>query len=154
MENKVGISARLTKAMNIRGMKQSDLVEQTGIGKSSLSQYIAGKYEPKADKIYLLAKALNVSEAWLMGYDVPMERDGLQPKKDIKKSEEIFSLTDHEKLLIQAYRNQVTMQAAVDRILNVPSDANHDALINDMANTINTVSEVSIRNQSNRLLKK
>lgn len=154
MEKKDSISFRLVRAMKERGMKQADLVEQTGIGKSSLSQYIAGKYEPKADKIYLLAKALNVSEAWLMGYDVPMERDEMQPEVENKKSEEKIFLTEHEMMLIQAYRNQPTMQAAVDRILNVPSDANHDALINDMANTIDKVAEVSIKNQSSRLLKK
>lgn len=154
MEKKDSISFRLVKAMKERGMKQADLVEQTGIGKSSLSQYIAGKYEPKADKIYLLAKVLNVSEAWLMGYDVPMERDEIQPETENKKSEETISLTEHEMLLIQAYRNQPTMQAAVDRILNVPANANHDALITDMANTIDKVAEVSARNQIRRNLKK
>ena len=30
---------------------------------------------PKQDGIYLLAKALDVDEAWLMGLDVPMDRD-------------------------------------------------------------------------------
>ncbi len=39
-----------------------------------MSQYIKGTFEPKQDRVELLAKALQVSEAWLMGYDVPMER--------------------------------------------------------------------------------
>lgn len=55
-------------------MKQSDLVRLTEIPKSAISQYISGAFEPKQDRIYLMAKALNVSEAWLMGLDVPMER--------------------------------------------------------------------------------
>ena len=29
----------------------------------------------KQDKLTILADALNVNEVWLMGYDVPMERD-------------------------------------------------------------------------------
>lgn len=54
-------------------MKQADLVALTGIGKSSISTYISGEYEPKQKNLYRLAKALEVNEAWLMGYDVDME---------------------------------------------------------------------------------
>lgn len=45
------------------------------IGRNDLSQYVSGKVEPKQDKLTILSMALNVSEAWLMGYDVPMARD-------------------------------------------------------------------------------
>lgn len=66
---------RLNTAMRIRNIKATELSEKTGIAKSSLSEYINGKYEAKQDGVYLLANALNVSEAWLMGLDVPMERN-------------------------------------------------------------------------------
>jgi repressor LexA len=66
---------RLEKAMNLKNMKQVDLVEKTNIDKSLISNYLKGKYKAKQDNLYLLAKILNVSEAWLMGYDVPMERN-------------------------------------------------------------------------------
>lgn len=69
------IARRLQMALDIRNMKQSDLVETTGIGKSSISTYLSGKYEPKQRNIYKMAKALNINEAWLTGEDVPMERD-------------------------------------------------------------------------------
>lgn len=65
---------RFKKALEVRSMKQSDIVEKTGIGKSAISQYFSGKYEPKQKALYLLAQALDVDEAWLMGYDVPMEK--------------------------------------------------------------------------------
>lgn len=39
-----------------------------------MSQYVSGRTEPGQDKLTILGLALNVSEAWLMGYDVPMER--------------------------------------------------------------------------------
>lgn len=68
------IAQRIKEGLAIRGMKQADLVYKTGIGKSSISTYISGDYEPKQRNIYKIAQALNVSEAWLMGYDVPMER--------------------------------------------------------------------------------
>lgn len=63
---------RIEKALMIKGMKQADLCMLTGIPKSSLSLYLKGAYEPKQDKLYKMADALNVSELWLMGYDVPM----------------------------------------------------------------------------------
>lgn len=69
------IANRLKQALTARDMKQSDIVTLTGIGKSSISTYLSGEYEPKQKNLYRLAKALNVNEAWLMGYDVPMERD-------------------------------------------------------------------------------
>ncbi|SDO75476.1 helix-turn-helix domain-containing protein [Clostridium gasigenes] len=68
------IADRIKEALGIRGMKQSDLVEKTGIGKSSISTYLSGAYEPKQRNIYKIAKALNVNEPWLMGLDVQMEK--------------------------------------------------------------------------------
>lgn len=68
------ISNRLKKALEIRNMTQADLVKKTGIGKSSISTYLSGDYEPKQKNTYKLAKALNVNEVWLMGYDVDIER--------------------------------------------------------------------------------
>lgn len=66
---------RLNKAFANSGLKQADIVERTGIGKSALSSYFSGKYKPKQENTYKLAQILNVSEAWLMGLDVPMERN-------------------------------------------------------------------------------
>ena len=62
--------------MSDQGMTAVELSTKTKIPKSSISQYLSGYAKPKQDRIYLLASALNVSEAWLMGYDVPIERDG------------------------------------------------------------------------------
>jgi len=71
------IAERLREAMDLRGYKQADLVEKTGINKGALSCYISGKYKPKQNNIYLLAKALDVSEAWLMGVDAPLDRTSI-----------------------------------------------------------------------------
>ena len=68
------IAERLKSALEARNMNQSDLSRSTGIGKSSISTYLTGEYEPKQKNIYKMALALNVNEAWLMGADVPMER--------------------------------------------------------------------------------
>lgn len=69
------ISNRIQYAMDKLDLKQTDLVSRTGISKGALSSYISGRYVPKQNNIYLIAKALNVSEAWLMGADVPMSRN-------------------------------------------------------------------------------
>lgn len=65
---------RLKEGMELRKMKQADLVQLTGISKGALSSYLSGRYAPKQDNVFKLAAALNVSEAWLMGADVPMKR--------------------------------------------------------------------------------
>ena len=66
---------RLNKAISLRNIKPIELSEKTGIDKSKISSYMSGRYKAKQDGVYLLAHALNVSEVWLMGYDVPMERN-------------------------------------------------------------------------------
>lgn len=67
-------SNRLTKAIAIRNIKPVELAAKTGIDKSKISSYMSGRYKAKQDGVYLLANALCVSEAWLMGYDVPMDK--------------------------------------------------------------------------------
>lgn len=70
---KESCSARIRKALAIRGMKQSELCEKTKIPKSALSEYLKGLYEPKQDRLVIMADALGVDPVWLMGFDVPME---------------------------------------------------------------------------------
>lgn len=83
-KQKVEMKTRIREAMDMRGMKAVDLCEQTGIPKSAISYYLAGKSEPKSERIYLISKALNVAEPWLMGYDVSMERLPEQKISDAK----------------------------------------------------------------------
>lgn len=73
---------RLREAMSARNMKAVELSEKTGIHKASISYYLSGTNVPKQDRIYLLAKALDVNEAWLLGYDVPAARTDEQKKND------------------------------------------------------------------------
>ena len=68
-------SNRLKNAMEIRNMKQSELVEKTSLDKTLISKYLSGITKAGQKKITLLANALNVNEIWLMGYDVPMNAE-------------------------------------------------------------------------------
>lgn len=96
-------SSRLKQLMNARNLRQVDILEKAApyctkygvkLSKSDLSQYVTGKVIPGQDKLSVLGLALNVSEAWLMGYDVPMEREqprssevppGFEPLPKMKK---------------------------------------------------------------------
>lgn len=89
-------SERLYKALSIRGMKQAELCTRTKIPKSSLSLYLSGAYEPKQDRLYEIANVLDVDPVWLMGYDVPMERDK-------KVSPDKVELTEGEKVWLELY---------------------------------------------------
>lgn len=73
---------RLAEAMEIRGIRAVDLIDLTGIPKVTISYYMNGKTEPRANNLYLIAQALDVSEAWLLGYDVAMHRTPEQKKND------------------------------------------------------------------------
>jgi len=77
-------SDRLRELMAEKNWKQVDIInnskqfqEKLGVklGKSALSQYVNGVQAPDQKKLALLALTFDVSEAWLMGYDVPRERD-------------------------------------------------------------------------------
>ena len=68
------INDRIKQALELRNMKQVELVAKTGIDKSQISSYMSGKYKPKQENLSLIAMALEVDEYWLMGQDVPMER--------------------------------------------------------------------------------
>lgn len=68
-------SNRLQKALNYSNMRQVDLVEKTGLDKTLINKYLAGVMKAKQDKLTILADALNINEVWLMGYDVPMDRN-------------------------------------------------------------------------------
>ena len=88
---------RLRKALSIRNMKQSELCRRTKIATSAMSEYLSGLYEPKQDKIYLMSEALNVDPVWLMGFDVPME-------KEQKKFSPHDSITEGEQVMLDLFR--------------------------------------------------
>lgn len=94
-------SDRLNQLMAERNWKQVDIInnskkfqEKLGVqlGKSALSQYVNGVQAPDQKKLSLLALTFDVSEAWLMGYDVPRERESIVEKEyttsDLRKMAE------------------------------------------------------------------
>ncbi len=83
---KYNISYRLKQIMSDRNLKQVDILNlcdpfckkyNIRLAKNDLSQYVSGRCDPGQDKLTVLGWALNVNEVWLMGYDVPQERNAL-----------------------------------------------------------------------------
>ena len=67
------IAERIKFAMKAKNKKQVDIVKDTGISKGAFSSYLSGQYNPKADKMELIADSLDVDLRWLYGQNVPME---------------------------------------------------------------------------------
>lgn len=89
---KENTAIRLKKIMSDQNLRQVDILNKTvpycekygvKMNKSDISQYCSGKTEPNQDKLFVLGMALNVNEAWLMGFDVPMERDSYEDQNII-----------------------------------------------------------------------
>lgn len=79
-------SERLKQIMEENHLRQIDILNKcqpfckkygVKLGRNDLSQYVHGKVIPGQEKLSVLGLALNVSEAWLMGYDVPKYRDSI-----------------------------------------------------------------------------
>lgn len=97
------VSQRLKQIMYERNLKQVDILrmtepykKETGIklGKSTLSQYVNGVQSPDQDRYYLLSKTLNVSEPWLMGYDVSKERVPDEERNNLNGLNEVYNQLD------------------------------------------------------------
>lgn len=129
---KFNTSDRLKQILSERNLKQVDILrlaepycKKYGVklNKNDLSQYISGKVEPGQNKLYILGLALNVSEVWLMGYEVPMNKSSVDtngsPTESIIPT---LSLTAHETNVITAYREKPEMQPAVDKLLGVEQE--------------------------------
>ena len=109
-EKVVNLKDRLREALTARGMKAIELSEKTGIPKGAISYYLAGKSQPKSDRLFQISKALSVSEAWLLGYDVPMERSASQ-----KKNDDLVQI-------IAKLRTDNKFFAIVSNLMNVPGE--------------------------------
>lgn len=116
------ISERLQIAMDKRKIKQIDLARVADVNQGALSRYLKGSYEPKSATIYKLALALDVSDMWLEGYDVPMERSRKQKEIDFKNNlyKKIAQDMDLLKTIAQYYNlpeeKQKTIRDLVDQM--------------------------------------
>jgi transcriptional regulator with XRE-family HTH domain len=110
---------RFIEAMQIRGMRQVDVAEKSGLDKAQISQYKTGKYEPMQDALYKLAKALDVNVAWLMGHDVPMEVNRTELEQKIRVCdliEKCYGSNAYELIELFIRLNDTGKQVAIDTL--------------------------------------
>ena len=91
------LKTRLQAAMDMNNKKSVDLVNDLGIPKSAMSQYLSGKSKDMdSRRLYKICSYLNVSEGWMMGYDVPIERQEMTKatSAEIKNSNTLADITD------------------------------------------------------------
>ena len=93
-------SIRLKKALDMRNMRQSELCEKTKIPKSAISHYLRGSFVPKQDRAYIIAQALDVNPAWLMGFDAPMEIQNIQKSSPSEPQQ----LTEGDSEILEVFR--------------------------------------------------
>ena len=67
-------AARLSDALFVRRMSAAALSRATGLSDGTVSRYLSGMIEPRVTTVRLIAQALNVSDSWLLGFDVEMDR--------------------------------------------------------------------------------
>ena len=119
---KVEIKDRIKEALEKREITQTELADKAKIDKGQLSSYISGKYKPRQNNIDALSSALNVNEAWLMGFDVPMERNNVKASSEITVYK-VHCETENESKLILSYRelnnaNQSRVRAYTENLLS------------------------------------
>lgn len=126
---KLSTQERLQQIMKERHLKQVDILNMSKpfqkalnikLGKSALSQYVNGIQSPDQDRIFLLSKTLNVSEPWLMGYDVARERN--TPDPDANHRGQLMDIydqlhTDRQDKVYDFANNQLQEQK---KIINFP----------------------------------
>ena len=151
----MSLKERLKFAMDNKLVRQVDIVENTGIPKAAISNYLAGRYEPTGERLAVIAEYLGVSPAWLKGYtNDPINYDDPDliaeiPQAiiehfdgNIKKAYAAWKaadtdnetstkaadvkLSEKEVTVALAYRAHPNEQTAVDRILEINGEAQND----------------------------
>ena len=106
---------RIRKTREDQGITQVELAERIGESKQTLYKYEAGIItNVPAEKIELIAHILDVSPAWLMGW-----QDNKYAITNVKSDS--IQLTDEEMLLVNGYRAASAERKAI--ILDLASKA-------------------------------
>jgi len=146
-------SERLKEYMNMTGLRQVDILEkckpfcdehEIRIGRNDLSQYVSGKVTPRQDKLSIIGMALDISEAWLMGYNVPMEREHIYTSK--------YAIVSSFGERIKEYRidNNLTLEQ-MEQLTNIPAQTINRYELGQRVPKIDTAIDIAQKLQLNPL---
>ncbi len=102
------IADRIKNQAKKHGFSVRQMLIDLGLGQNSMSNFKTSM--PKADTIARIADYLNCSVDYLLG------RTDIVSYKPAPASGE---LTEHERLVLEAYRSNTAMQSAVDKLLGI-----------------------------------
>ena len=115
MEQSIVIQ-NIIKLLKEQGKTQKSLTDYLGITQNAFTDWKSGRIKSYTKHLPKIADYLGVSVDYLLGNEnAPQKATILIPKSN-------EALTDHEQLVITAYRNQPAMQPAVDKLLGVEQD--------------------------------
>jgi transcriptional regulator with XRE-family HTH domain len=86
--------SRLAKALKYKNVSGSELAKHIGVDRSTISYWKNGRTTARQDKVFAVAKFLDLSPAWLMGADVPMLtfNEAIKSNKhSIEQAENVFN---------------------------------------------------------------
>lgn len=94
---------RIINLINNKGIEQKTFVQAIGVKTNAVSDWKSGRTKSYTKYLDKIANYLGVSVNYLVGNEVYQNE----------------TLSKHEQELIEAYRNQLEMQQAVDRLLGI-----------------------------------
>lgn len=105
--NNINLGLMIRKLRNAAGESQKELAEKMNKSESAVRMWELGKSEPDIETLKLLAIHFNVSADYMLSLD---EGKGSNAALE-------GDITAQEMALIHAYRNQVAMRSAVNKLL-------------------------------------
>lgn len=102
----------LERLMKEKGVKASEVAKDTGIPSSVFTDWKKGRYTPKADKLYVLAKYFGVPmETFFEPIEISSESEKTYSKKELGQSDLIVKLLGDKDLYL-----------LIERIINSTDD--------------------------------
>lgn len=124
-------SERLRQCLeNNSSLSATMLAEQIGLSKQAISMYLSGQRKPKRPTVKVIADALNVNEAWLVGYDVPMEKNAettSQPTHLLQQIKETFGKNSANALSLYIKLDEVDQLRITERMETLLEDEKYSS---------------------------
>lgn len=86
---------------DMEGMKDADVAKQTGISRSTFSEWKSGRSEPKIDKLYKIA---NIIHCNVNSFYIDFTPEAAKKKMKEEEEKHTFPMSDKEVNLINAWR--------------------------------------------------
>lgn len=110
---------RLREALNDCNMTAQDLVNSTGINKSSISQYVNGSHTIGNVKAYQIGKVLKVNPLWLMGFEDVDKQERLTSFYPDMSEEEINYSKEYTLDAIKLYNKYIAADKKTRKMIDM-----------------------------------